>query len=238
VRAALERDDLDRAARDPLGLRGRAHPGRIRSDDNSPLGHRISARHPPGRIATRAATGQAAPVAVRISVPARTALVTGVLSAISASFARWSSSQSVGPRPAPSRRHAGLRRHRRRQASQPDTDLHGGGSQPCGQKLQPLRIHRPQAGLHLRIAGPGPTELTRNFGIAWGIGGWLLTSFLQKIGPESIERLRRRVAGELTTTFASSYTDRVSLTDALRLEAITAYARQATGSKYLIIPSL
>jgi len=84
----------------------------------------------------------------------------------------------------------------------------------------------------------GPTELTRNFGLAWGIGGWLLTPFLQKIGPEGIQRLRRRVAAELTTTFASSYTDRVSLAGALQLEAMTAYARQATGSKYLIIPSL
>ena len=73
VRSALERDDLDRIARDPLGLRGRAHPGRVRSDDDYSLGHRM-------------------PVVVRISVPARTALVTGVLSAISASFALWSSS--------------------------------------------------------------------------------------------------------------------------------------------------
>ena len=84
----------------------------------------------------------------------------------------------------------------------------------------------------------GPTELTRNYGMAWGIGGWLLTPFLQKIGPEGIQRFRSRVAAELTTTFASSYTDRVSLAGALQLEAITAYARQATGSKYLIIPSL
>jgi hypothetical protein len=73
VRSALERDDLDRIARDPLGLRGCAHPGRVRPDDDYPLGHRM-------------------PVVVRISVPARTALVTGVFSAISASFARWSSS--------------------------------------------------------------------------------------------------------------------------------------------------
>jgi NADPH:quinone reductase len=84
----------------------------------------------------------------------------------------------------------------------------------------------------------GPTELTRNYGMAWGIGGWLLTPFLQKIGPESMRRLLSRVAAELTTTFASSYTDRVSLAGALQLEAVTAYARQATGSKYLIIPSL
>jgi NADPH2:quinone reductase len=84
----------------------------------------------------------------------------------------------------------------------------------------------------------GPTELTRNFGMAWGIGGWLLTPFLQKIGPDGMMRLRKRVATELTTTFASSYTDQLSLAGTLQLDAITAYSRHATGSKYLIIPSL
>jgi NADPH:quinone reductase len=83
-----------------------------------------------------------------------------------------------------------------------------------------------------------PTELTRNFGMAWGVGGWLLTPFLQKIGPAGMARLRRRVAAELTTTFASSYTNQVSLAGALQLDTIAAYARQATGSKYLILPSL
>lgn len=82
----------------------------------------------------------------------------------------------------------------------------------------------------------GPTELTRNFGMAWGVGGWLLTPFLQQIGLDGVERLRSRVAAELTTTFASSYTDQVSLPGALALDALTAYARQATGQKYLIRP--
>jgi NADPH:quinone reductase len=81
-----------------------------------------------------------------------------------------------------------------------------------------------------------PTELTRNFGMAWGIGGWLLTPFLQRIGMEGIARLRSRVAAELTTTFASAYTDEVSLAGALQLEAIAAYSQQATGQKYLIMP--
>jgi NADPH2:quinone reductase len=83
----------------------------------------------------------------------------------------------------------------------------------------------------------GPTELTRNYGLAWGIGGWLLTPFLGRIGLEGIERFKRRVAAGLTTTFASSYTDQVSLAGALRLDAIAAYARQATGSKHVIIPN-
>ena len=83
----------------------------------------------------------------------------------------------------------------------------------------------------------GPTELTRNFGMAWGIGGWLLTPFLSKIGPAGMDRLRRQVAAGLTTTFASSYTSEVSLAGALAPGAIAGYARQATGSKYLIRPS-
>ena len=57
----------------------------------------------------------------------------------------------------------------------------------------------------------GPTILTRNFGMAWGLGGWLLTPFLQGAGAETIGRLRARVAAELTTTFASTYTREVSL---------------------------
>ena len=81
-----------------------------------------------------------------------------------------------------------------------------------------------------------PTVLTRSFGMAWGVGGWLLTPFLGKIGLEGIMRLRDRVAAGLTTTFASRYTAHVSLPAALRLGHITAYAQQATGTKYLIRP--
>jgi NADPH:quinone reductase len=83
-----------------------------------------------------------------------------------------------------------------------------------------------------------PTELTRNFGMAWGIGGWLLTPFLGKLGLAGMMRLRERVVAELTTTFASHYTDEVSLAGALSLDAIKTYARQATGQKFLIRPSL
>ena len=82
-----------------------------------------------------------------------------------------------------------------------------------------------------------PTELHRNFGMAWGIGGWLLTPFLGKLGLEGIERLRNRVVAELTTTFASHYTDEVSLAGALSPDAVAVYARQATGQKFLICPS-
>jgi NADPH:quinone reductase len=83
----------------------------------------------------------------------------------------------------------------------------------------------------------GPTELTRNFGMAWGVGGWLLMPFLQKIGPEAAKKLRERVAAEIKTTFASHYTKEISLAEALRLEEIAIYGKQATGQKYLINPN-
>jgi NADPH2:quinone reductase len=83
-----------------------------------------------------------------------------------------------------------------------------------------------------------PTELTRNFGMAWGLGGWLLTPFLQKIGPEEAQKLRERVAAEIKTTFASTYTKEVSLAEALSLDAISVYGKQATGEKYLVNPNL
>jgi hypothetical protein len=81
-----------------------------------------------------------------------------------------------------------------------------------------------------------PTVLDRSFGLMWGVGGWLLTPFLQKIGMEAFGALRQRVASELTTTFASSYTDEVSLAGALQPAIIARYAQQATGQKYLITP--
>jgi NADPH2:quinone reductase len=82
----------------------------------------------------------------------------------------------------------------------------------------------------------GPTELSRNFGLAWGVGGWLMTWFLQKIGSRDTQRLRERVAAELTTTFATHYTAEISLAEALAPATIAAYNKRATGEKYLITP--
>jgi NADPH2:quinone reductase len=82
-----------------------------------------------------------------------------------------------------------------------------------------------------------PTELTRGYGMAWGLGGWLLTPFLQKIGPAGAQALRERVAREITTTFASHYTRTISLTEALQPDVIAAYNRKTTGEKFLIDPS-
>src|ERR1700681_3942449 len=82
-----------------------------------------------------------------------------------------------------------------------------------------------------------PIELNRAFGMMWGVGGWLLLPFLQKIGAADGMRLRQRVAAELKTTFASHYTQVVSLQEALQLSNVAAYAKRATGEKYLINPN-
>ena len=82
-----------------------------------------------------------------------------------------------------------------------------------------------------------PTEFSNNFGMAWGMGGWLLFPFLQKIGSAAAQKLRERVVAELKTTFASSYAKEISLTEALQLDAIATYGKRATGVKYLINPN-
>ena len=82
----------------------------------------------------------------------------------------------------------------------------------------------------------GPTELNRAFGMQWGLGGFLLTYFIQKIGPAEAAKLRQRVADELKTTFASHYTAEIGLADVLRPEKLIAINRKSTGEKYLITP--
>jgi len=81
-----------------------------------------------------------------------------------------------------------------------------------------------------------PTEFNRGFGMAWGMGGWLLFPFLQKIGPVDAQKLRDRVAAELKTTFASHYSAEISLIEALQPDVVAAYNRRATGEKFLITP--
>jgi NADPH2:quinone reductase len=83
----------------------------------------------------------------------------------------------------------------------------------------------------------GPTLLHRTYGMSWGVGGWLLTNFLQQIPPETADRLKNRVASEIKTTFASHYTKVVSLAGALEPDEIAQYSKRATGQKYLIDPT-
>ena len=82
-----------------------------------------------------------------------------------------------------------------------------------------------------------PTTLNRAFGFSWGLGGWLLTPFIGRIGPERFEELKQKVADEIKTTFASHYTKEISLEEVLQPENINVYSKQATGEKYLINPN-
>lgn len=85
---------------------------------------------------------------------------------------------------------------------------------------------------------PTATLLARSYGMAWGVGGWILTGFLAKLGPVGVKRLRQRVVDELTTTFASHFTAQISLSEALDPGHIALYAQKRTGEKYLIIPTI
>jgi NADPH:quinone reductase len=82
----------------------------------------------------------------------------------------------------------------------------------------------------------GPTVLNRSFGLTWGLGGWLLTPFMAKAGAEIVGRMRARVAAELTTTFKSHYSHRISLAEAVDPATLLAYNAKRTGEKYLIQP--
>jgi hypothetical protein len=82
-----------------------------------------------------------------------------------------------------------------------------------------------------------PTVLTRSFGFAWAIGGWLVSSFLQGVSPGEFQALRQRVVSGLESTFASTYTKDVSLAGALQPDALAGYTKKATGEKYLVTPA-
>ncbi len=129
-------------------------------------------------------------------------------------------------------------------------DAIGGGRLP-GQILtameaaisrQPGEYSRYGSNVHKQVYIYGgldtsPTVITRNFGMTWGVGGWLLFPFLQRIGAAEAQALRQRVVSELKTTFASGYSGEISLHDALKPEVIAHYTRRATGVKFLINPN-
>ncbi|MBW5285690.1 zinc-binding dehydrogenase [Burkholderia gladioli] len=84
---------------------------------------------------------------------------------------------------------------------------------------------------------PSPTILTRRSGLAWGVGGWLLTWRLRQFGEAAAARMRERIVAELDTTFASRYGERITLAQLVEPETIRRYARRATGEKFLVEPN-
>ena len=81
-----------------------------------------------------------------------------------------------------------------------------------------------------------PTTLSRGYGMAWGVGGFLLPNHLGRIGQAEVGKLFGQVMAGLKTPFASHYAADVSLRGALSAEAIARYSRQATGDKFLVTP--
>ncbi|GHA10592.1 NADH oxidoreductase [Arenicella chitinivorans] len=83
-----------------------------------------------------------------------------------------------------------------------------------------------------------PTILNRAYGMSWGIGGWLLMRFLSKVEPTRVMALHKRVADEISSTFANHFSAELSLEQALQPENVARYNAKKTGEKYLINPSL
>jgi NADPH2:quinone reductase len=116
------------------------------------------------------------------------------------------------------------------------------GGDLAGQILTAMNSTRHGSSTHKQLYFYGnldhsPTTFNHSFGTMWGMGRYQLGSFLQKIGPDAEEKLRQKVASEITSTFASSYSKEVSLQEALTVEAISVYTKCATGEKHLINPS-
>jgi NADPH:quinone reductase-like Zn-dependent oxidoreductase len=81
-----------------------------------------------------------------------------------------------------------------------------------------------------------PTVLNRAYGMTWSIGGWLMSYALMKLSAERLAELHKKVADEITTTFASEYTKELSLEEVLMPENIAQYNAKKTGEKYLVTP--
>lgn len=125
-----------------------------------------------------------------------------------------------------------------------------GGGNLAGEILSAMEIAQARTGTAIGAYGStihkqvyiyggldrSPTQIDRAFGMAWGVGGWLMPTFMEKIGPEAAAKLRKKVTAEIKTTFASVYSNEISLTEALDLDSISAFGQKATGDKYLICP--
>ncbi len=80
----------------------------------------------------------------------------------------------------------------------------------------------------------GPTELTRGYGWVWSVSGWLLTPFMNRAGADRVARMRDRVVKEIDSTFMSHYSSRISLQQAMTVDAVLEYGARKTGQKTLL----
>jgi NADPH2:quinone reductase len=82
-----------------------------------------------------------------------------------------------------------------------------------------------------------PTELARSYGISWGVGGWLVSRRMERLGADAVAEMRTRVAAELRTTFATTFAARISLTQALDADTARTYSQAGTNGKHAINPA-
>jgi NADPH:quinone reductase len=84
-----------------------------------------------------------------------------------------------------------------------------------------------------------PTVLhNERYGMLWDVRHWAMPQTLARVTPERVGQMQSRVLAGLKSTFASHYTREISLAEALNPETMRAYARMATGEKFLINPTL
>lgn len=82
-----------------------------------------------------------------------------------------------------------------------------------------------------------PTVLdAADYGMLWDVRHWYMGATLDRVGPQRAGELMGRVLAGITTTFASQFAREITLAEALDRHTMLAYARQATGEKFLIRP--
>ncbi|WP_417610836.1 NADH oxidase [Parasphingorhabdus sp.] len=84
----------------------------------------------------------------------------------------------------------------------------------------------------------GETILGGGLGLYWGVGGWLLTPHLEKVGKERMMEMRMYTVEERNGIFNSDYSSEISLMDMIDPEIAKGYEKKATGEKVLVNPSL
>jgi hypothetical protein len=81
------------------------------------------------------------------------------------------------------------------------------------------------------------TILGGGLGLYWGVGGWLLTPHLEKVGLERMIEMRQYSVEERNGIFHSDYSNEISLMDMIDPAIAAAYEKKATGDKYLVVPT-
>jgi NADPH:quinone reductase len=93
---------------------------------------------------------------------------------------------------------------------------------------------------HLFVYGRldlSPMVIPPSIGFSWDMSAWLLFPFLDEIGPAASRALSERVIAGIDTTFASHFSQRLSLAGVLERDAALAINARRTGEKALILPA-